>query len=903
MMPALVMKSVKTRRRLIVQSIGVLMLLFASNAVLALTTLTVTLNSDNNPGGIGEVGDLRYALNAMNQGLNTIPDDYAIVFASPMTIQLNGILPVINNSSNPVNITMGNPGSVATVTIDGNSGAYRGFFIPVGNVTIRNMTLQNMTARGGDGGNGIAGGGGGLGAGGAIYAPQFFLNGSNPSVTLLNVSINNTSAVGGNGGSYFGLSPTGNEGSGGGGGFGGNGGSVTTTGSTGGAGGGGFGGNGGDVTLSIDDLLGGGGGGGGGLGSRATIGTLTNLGNGGPDQTFGLDGNGYGLAITAGSGGGGMSGGSNAGGGGGGGAIGAFTLSGGGGGGSAGLNGLQPRGSIPPIAKDAVTSGGNGGDGGGGGGGAVVTTNFTNEVDGQAANGGYGGGGGGGAGTGAYDIAYTVQGGMGGVGGGGGGGGVDQSGITPAGGGNSLGGGGGGGGGPSNGSSAIGGSDIGNLGGGSGGIGANTYGSDSGGGGGGGGSGLGGAIFVDSNLNFTLGALPGMPTTFDTANGTTQAGTHGTGGTGGADGTDGSALGNSIFLRTGSSLTLMAHDAGDLLTLGDQVTFTDDTLFGAGGTTVLVTGNGTVVYNGTTNYQGTVKITNANFRVNGEIDQAFVLVDRNIGSSAQKGTLGGTGKLTGDVFVNAGTLAPDAGGTITVGSLTLADPGTVHIEIDSGGTSSVAVVGAASLAGTLEIHLDPAANKAGSYKLLSSSGITGTFAALSFTGATPANYSLSFLPAGIPTYVQLTIVDSADMTATASFPPTATASTTVSGTFTCTNNGPNPAVAATCSISGLPPGATVSCTPAVPTATPLPSGSSITCSASYTAPSDGAVTPTITAGSSTSDPNSANNASPATTAVNAVAATPVPVNAWWSLAALALVMMGAAAAVGNRRRR
>src|SRR5665213_1960122 len=258
MRPPRVMKPVKTRRPLIVQSIGVLMLLFASNAVLALTTLTVTLNSDNNPGGTGEVGDLRYVLNAMNQGLNTIPDDYAIVFAFPMTIQLNGILPVINNSSNPVNITIGNPGSAATVTIDGNGGAYRGFFIPMGNVTIQNMTLQNMTARGGDGGSGIAGGGGGLGAGGAIYAPQTFLNGSNPSVTLLNVSINNTSAVGGNGGSYFSLSSTGNEGGGAGAALAGTAGSGTRTEAPGGAGGGGFGGDGGDVTLSFDDLLGGG---------------------------------------------------------------------------------------------------------------------------------------------------------------------------------------------------------------------------------------------------------------------------------------------------------------------------------------------------------------------------------------------------------------------------------------------------------------------------------------------------------------------------------------------------------------------------------------------------------------------------------------------------------------------
>ena len=232
---------------------------------------------------MGEIGDLRYCLNSMNQDLNTTPDDYAIVFASPMTIQLNGILPIINNSSNPVNITIGNSGSTPTVTIDGNSGAYSGFFIPMGNVTIQNMIFQNLSAKGGNGGDGISGGGGGMGAGGAIYAPQSFLNGSNPSITLMNVSINNCSAVGGNGGSYLGLFSTGNEGGGGGGGFSGNGGSVTTTGSTGGGGGGGFGGDGGDVTLSTDDF-GGGGGGGGGLGSRATIGILTNLGNGGSDQ-------------------------------------------------------------------------------------------------------------------------------------------------------------------------------------------------------------------------------------------------------------------------------------------------------------------------------------------------------------------------------------------------------------------------------------------------------------------------------------------------------------------------------------------------------------------------------------------------------------------------------------------
>lgn len=735
--------------------------LFTFHSLCALTTLNVTINSDNNPGGVGEVGDLRYCLNSMNQGLNSTPDDYAIVFAFPMTIQLNGNLPIINNSSNPVTITIGNSGSIPTVTIDGNSGAYSGFFIPMGNVMIQNMIFQNLTAQGGNGGDGISGGGGGMGAGGAIYAPQSFLNGSYPSITLSNVSINNCSAVGGKGGSYLGISSSGNEGGGGGGGFSGNGGSITTTGSTGGAGGGGFGGDGGDVTLSTDDQLGGGGGGGGGIGSRATIGTITNLGNGGSDQNAGQDGNGYGLAATpAGSGGGGNDGAFKAGGGGGGNAIiGESTLSGGGGGGSWGTNGTQPQGSIAPGGS-AVPSGGNGGDGGGGGGGAVVTTSSTNEVDGQAGSGGYGGGGGGGAGTGASDTTYTVQGGSGGLGGGGGGGGCNQSGTTPAGGGNSLGGGGGAGGGPSNSSNASGGTDVGNLGGGAGGFGANTFGSGFGGGGGGGGSGLGGAIFVDSNLNLVLQAFPGIPTTFNTSNNMTQAGTHGTGSSGSSDGFDGSALGNSIFLRTGSSLTFIAPDTDDLLILGDQVAFVDDTTFGAGGTNVFVSGNGTVVYNGTTDYSGSILINNANFKVNGLIDEASIAVCRNSNLSSQRGMLSGVGTLTGNVFVNSGTISPDTARTLTLGSLSLnpadQDNNTlgslVHIEIDSSGASLVSVTGSALLAGTLEINIDPDAQP-GTYTILTSSGITGAFDAVTFTGATP-NYSLSYLPIENPTFVQ-----------------------------------------------------------------------------------------------------------------------------------------------------
>jgi len=725
--------------------------MFISHFVLALTTLTVTDSTDNDPGGMGNPGDLRFYINTMNQNLNTMIDDYAIEFNSPMTIQLNGILPVINNSTNSVNITIGNSGSIPTVTIDGNSGAYSGFLIPMGNVTIQNMIFQNLTARGGNGGDGISGGGGGLGAGGAIYAPATFLNGLNPAITLMNVSINSCSAVGGNGGNYLGGSSTGSEGGGGGGGFSGNGGSITTTGSTGGGGGGGFGGDGGDVTTSN-----GGGGGGGGWGSRATTGMLTNLGNGGSDVANGLNGNGLGLMITAGSGAGGNTGGNHAGGGGGGGI-------GGGGGGSQGTNGANPQGTLAPGGS-VTPSGGNGGDGGGGGGGGVIALGTRNDIDGKAGTGGYGGGGGGGSGIGASDSGYTVEGGSGGVGGGGGGGGVDLSGMTLATGGDSGGGGGGGGGGPSNGTTASGGSDTGSLGGGTGGDGANGIGLGFGGGGGGGGSGLGGAIFVDSGLNFTIQAISGVPTTFNTTNNTTQAGTGGMGGPGGTNGSLGSAFGNSIFLRANSSLTFSAQGVNDLLTLGDQVSFIDDTTFGGSGTSVLVKGNGTVVYNGTSNYQGTLKINNANFKVNGRIDNAAISVCRNIGFSAQRGTLSGSGSLTGTVFVNSGTISPDAGQTLTLGNLTLSPAGggalgsLVHIAIDSSGTSLVSVNGPATLAGILEIALDPNAAP-GAYTVLTSTGITGTFDSVTFTGTTP-NYSLSYLPVGSPTFVQFVLSSS-----------------------------------------------------------------------------------------------------------------------------------------------
>lgn len=737
-------------------------LFFLHSYSFAITTCSVSLSSDDNPNGMGNPGDLRFCLNQMNTSLDAFSDNYIIDFEYPMTITLNGILPIINNSMNPVDITIGSSNPAVIVTIDGN-GLYNGFFIPHGNVTIQNIHFQNMVSRGGNGGDGISGGGGGMGAGAAIHIPKTFLFGSYPSVSLINVSFRSCSAIGGNGGNVN-VGFTGQEGGGGGGGFFGNGGSILTLGRTGGGGGGGFGGNGGDVTRSADSGFdAGGGGGGGGIGSRAENGVATNLGNGGSDTNPGMDGSNYGPSIVAGSGGGANPGGAHSGGGGGGNSSSTPSfLPGGGGGGSAGLNGSQSEGNTPPFLharrENPISSGGNGGDGGGGGGGGIVQMNVTsNGVDGSAGNGGYGGGGGGGAGVGASDVYYTVRGGNGGIGGGGGGGGVNHSGTIFSNGGDSLGGGGGGGGGSSPGEGSPYGTDIGRLGGGSGGFGEP---SGARGGSGGGGSGLGGAIFVDSDLNLTVRALSGTPTAFNTEYNITQAGSHGSGSSSSFDGMDGSAAGNDIFLRTGASLTLMAQDSVDTLTIGNVIDISDDTMFGAGGTSIYVKGNGTVISNGISSYQGMMKIDNANFKLNGNIDAPSVYVCRNASSSLQRGSLSGSGSLSGNVYVNSGSISPDDTQTLSLGSLTLNSTtdysagSLVHINVKPAGSSSVAVTGPVSLAGTLEIDIDPITTPGGIYTILTSTSITGAFDSISFTNGSAPQYTLSYLPIGAPTYVQ-----------------------------------------------------------------------------------------------------------------------------------------------------
>lgn len=150
-----------------------------------------------------------------------------------------------------------------------------------------------------------------------------------------------------------------------------------------------------------------------------------------------------------------------------------------------------------------------------------------------------------------------------------------------------------------------------------------------------------------------------------------------------------------------------------------------------------------------------------------------------------------------------------------------------------------------------------------SYTAPASGTVSTTVTAASGTAdSNPGNNTLPYAAAVTP---------EADMTATVNLPATAVAGSTVTGTFTCTNNGPSAAATATCAISGPPPTATVTCTPSVPTAAALPAGSSVVCNVSYTAPASGSVSGTVTAGSATNDPNASNNTAPYSTTVSASA--------------------------------
>ncbi len=740
-------------------ALGAVMLLFSSGSMLAApVTLTVTLSSDTPPGGrivSPTSGDLRYCINyILDQQAQGITQDYQVVFAPGVTsIQLTARLSMVNLLGSDT-IVIGNPDPAPPVVITGSSGT-GGLFIRQGAVTLQNLIFESLNATGGNGGDG---GGGGMGAGGALLVDT-------AAVTLHNVDFNNCSSTAGLGGGSTGSG-------GGGGGLGGNGGAAQ-------GGGGGYGGNGGE-NFGAGGGAGGDGGSNFGGGGGAILGTTGGIGGvspldavtispsslSSPITPFVVGGGGYGSNNN---GVGGTGAGANSVGG-----LGGFdgdsTIGGNGGNGGAPQSGTGTGGSGSSSTTLPGSSGTDGLFGGIGGGGGVYFNGITDVGGGGGGGGGFSGGGGGG---GSGNQSGGGGGGGGGLGGGGGGGfnadggsgapGAGRGGnssIGGGGGGGGLGGGGGGGGFGYNGignggSGGDGGGGGGSYSGGTGGYGSGGGNGNSGGFGGGGGSfatggygggggsfnfgGFGGGGGSDQNGGTAataglstqggngaalggavfLGSPNGSPTLTLTGNCSTannSTSNHGGGGFSGGD---------DFFLYSGSTLSL-APNEGETISLNQSII--DDSVqsipsslswtAGSGtGASLQVNGSGTVILGGTNSYigpttvsSGTLSLANSTLYAGGAGPDSQVTI--NLGA-----TLKGTGTVNSPTTV-FGTLSP--GNVIGIlyhnAPLTLAAGSLLHIGITSSSTSLVTSTSIASLAGSLEIDLDPNAQP-GSYTL------------------------------------------------------------------------------------------------------------------------------------------------------------------------------------------
>ena len=146
----------------------------------------------------------------------------------------------------------------------------------------------------------------------------------------------------------------------------------------------------------------------------------------------------------------------------------------------------------------------------------------------------------------------------------------------------------------------------------------------------------------------------------------------------------------------------------------------------------------------------------------------------------------------------------------------------------------------------------------------------------------------------------------ADMQGIAPASVSATVGNPVTVPFTCTNNGPDGAVNATCAVTGAPGGVTPVCTPAAPVAW-LAVGSSIHCTVTFTPTSTNTVTLTVTAGTDSQDADPTNDAqsvdiTPVAAQSAGLPAAPVPTLTDIVLIVLTL-MLGVTAVAVHRRGR
>jgi len=593
---------------------------------------------------LGNTGTLRYAIMSINNNPTTYN---GIKFTVGGEFTLGESLPPIGNAQLS--------GGTGPFTIDANGksiaigaqGIYQAFTVlPSINVTF------TSSAPGGSFqvNDGIAmGGNGGTGTncgGGALGAGGGLYVGNGSTVTISSMSFSNCTAQGGNGFTT----------------------STATPGASAGGGGGMCQAAGGSSTRSSA-----GGGGGGGYGLSGNGGTATNLGGAGGGGLFFAGGSPSAPGTTyAGCGGGSDK---NVGG------IPPGTTSTPGTTGGAGGQGFlgSSTGGAGGIRASATPNGGNG-TGTGGGGGGSGNPSGSPGFGGESAMGAGGGGGGTAAGAGRYGGKSTYLGGGGGGGGGniggdggnagvfggGGGGAVAPGGAAVSGGGGNGGSSGGGGGGNGAVFSTIIGKGNGGFGSGGGGgylnaqSGNGGFGGGNGGRGpmgsyGGGGAALGGTLFIGSGATLTIQdsfqtSITSLP--LQAGRGAPISASSMT------PGGNGLALGSDIFIQSSGTLnfsqsttfTITTPIASDEGVAGGDIT--------AGG--IIMSGTGTLILGGANTYTGSTTLTNGTIQIAN---------DHNLGAPTNSVTFSGGGVLDLTVPISSDR---------AVNLLTGTGPGAIH---------------------------------------------------------------------------------------------------------------------------------------------------------------------------------------------------------------------------------
>ena len=188
----------------------------------------------------------------------------------------------------------------------------------------------------------------------------------------------------------------------------------------------------------------------------------------------------------------------------------------------------------------------------------------------------------------------------------------------------------------------------------------------------------------------------------------------------GASGTSGSVAGNIADNGT------LAFNRADTVVFGAVIS----------GTGALIqAGSGTVILNGVNTVSGQTTVAAGTLEV-GDASHMGAVLDSHLGGVLVNsgGTLAGHGTINGGVTNNGVTSPGGTIGTLTVGSYTQGSGGALNIEVSPTAASLLKVIGAASLAGTLNLNFDAGAYTPQIYTILTASSVTGTFSTVNRTG-------------------------------------------------------------------------------------------------------------------------------------------------------------------------